>query len=181
MTINGRLAGLVAVTASCAYISVGSALIIGTVAGVDRGLCRALFDRLRLDDPVGALSVHLVNGIFGTIAVGLFAQDQFIPNTTGNGLFYGGGLGLLGSQLAGVAAVAVFAFAISYAAWQILNLTMGIRVTGEEEHEGLDIGEHGMVAYPEFASTPERILESHIPKANDCPPCAESRPGGRAG
>jgi len=164
MTINGCLAGLVAVTASCAYISVGSALIIGTVAGVIVVFAVLMFDRLRLDDPVGALSVHLVNGIFGTIAVGLFAQDQFIPNTTGNGLFYGGGLGLLGSQLAGVAAVAVFAFAISYAAWQILNLTMGIRVTGEEEHEGLDIGEHGMVAYPEFASTPERILESHFPK-----------------
>ncbi len=156
MTINGCLAGLVAVTAPCAYISVGSSLIIGTVAGTLVVFAVLAFDRLRLDDPVGALSVHLVNGVFGTVALGLFAQDRFIPGTTGNGLFFGGGAGLLWSQLAGVAAVGVFAFSVSFGVWQILKHTIGIRVSREEEREGLDIGEHGMVAYPEFAPTPDR-------------------------
>lgn len=169
MTINGCLAGLVAVTASCAYISVGSALIIGAVAGALVVFAVIGFDRLRLDDPVGALSVHLVNGIFGTIAVGLFAQDQFMPNTTGNGLFFGGGFGLLVAQLAGILTVGAFAFIVSYALWQILHYTIGIRVSREEEHEGLDIGEHGMVAYPEFAPSPERYSEPPVMKGPPSP------------
>ncbi|HEX9614937.1 MAG TPA: ammonium transporter, partial [Bacteroidota bacterium] len=95
MTINGCLGGLVAITAGCAFVSVGSSVIIGLLAGVIVVFAVIGFDRLRIDDPVGALSVHLVNGIFGTIAVGLFAQDAFTPGTTGNGLFFGGGFGLL--------------------------------------------------------------------------------------
>ena len=169
MTINGCLAGLVAVTAPCAYISVGSSLVIGTVAGAIVVFAVLAFDRLKLDDPVGALSVHLVNGVFGTIAVGLFAQDQFIPNTTGNGLFFGGGFGLLGTQLLGVVAVGAFSFVVSYAFWQILHNTVGIRVSPEEEHEGLDIGEHGMVAYPEFAPSPERYADPSLPRGPSSP------------
>ncbi|NUN70549.1 MAG: ammonium transporter [Bacteroidetes bacterium] len=150
MTINGLLAGLVAVTAPCAFISVESSLIIGAIAGIIVVFAVIGFDKAKLDDPVGALAVHLANGVFGTICVGLFAQDQFMPNTTGNGLFFGGGTSLLVAQLTGVAAVAAFTFVISYIVWYLLKVTMGIRVSEKEELEGLDIGEHGMEAYPDF-------------------------------
>lgn len=150
MTINGCLAGLVAVTASCAYISIESSLIIGAIAGALVVFAVIFFDRIKIDDPVGALGVHLANGIFGTLAVGLFAEDRFIPNTTGNGFFFGGGFTLFGHQLVGVLAVGAFTFIISYVAWIILKAIMGIRVSEKEEHEGLDVGEHGMEAYPDF-------------------------------
>ncbi len=153
MTINGLLAGLVAVTAPCAFISIESSLIIGAIAGVIVVFAVIGFDKLKLDDPVGALAVHLANGIFGTIAVGLFAEGKFMPNTTGNGLFFGGGFGLLTSQLIGVAAVGAFTFFISLAIWYLLKITMGIRVSEKEEFEGLDIGEHGMEAYPDFSKS----------------------------
>ncbi|MCG3175307.1 MAG: Ammonia channel [Candidatus Omnitrophica bacterium] len=150
MTLNGCLAGLVAITAPCAYVSIESSLVIGAVAGVLVVLAVTMFDKLKIDDPVGALSVHLVNGVFGTICVGLFAQDQFMPNTTGNGLLFGGGTKLLMAQLTGVAAVAVFTFVGALVVWFILKATLGIRVSLSEEIEGLDIGEHGNMAYPEF-------------------------------
>jgi Amt family ammonium transporter len=150
MTINGCLAGLVAVTAGCAYISVGSSLIIGTIAGVIVVYAVIWFDKMKIDDPVGALAVHLANGVFGTLAVGLFAQDVFMPGTTGNGLFFGGGLTLLTSQFIGVLAVGAFTFLISSLVWIVIKKTIGLRVTEQEEIEGLDIGEHGMSAYPEF-------------------------------
>ncbi len=107
------------------------------------------FDKVKIDDPVGATSVHLVNGVFGTIAVGLFAQD-LVPNTTGNGLFFGGGTKLLVAQLIGVIGSGVFTFVIALAAWGILKAIIGIRVSPEEEYEGLDVGEHGITAYPDF-------------------------------
>lgn len=150
MTINGCLAGLVAITAPCAFVSLGSSAIIGLIAGVIVVLSVVMFDRLRIDDPVGALSVHLVNGVFGTLAVGLFAQDGITGVATGNGLFYGGGLKLLGSQWVAVLSVGGFVFLSSLLVWMALKKTMGIRVTLQEEIEGLDIGEHGNMAYPEF-------------------------------
>lgn len=150
MTLNGCLAGLVAVTAPCAYISVGSSVIIGLIAGVFVVLAVIGFDKLKIDDPVGALSVHLINGVFGTIAVGLFAQDSIMPNTTGNGLFFGGGVKLLGAQLTGVLAVGIFTFVVALIAWSIIKATIGLRVSLQEEMIGLDIGEHGNSAYPEF-------------------------------
>jgi ammonium transporter, Amt family len=150
MTLNGCLAGLVAITAPCAFVSVGSALVIGVIAGVLVVLAVSMFDHLRLDDPVGALSVHLVNGVFGTLAVGLFAQDGITGTATGNGLFFGGGVKLLAAQAAGVLGVAVFVFGAAAAAWAILKATMGIRVSREEELRGLDIGEHGNEAYAGF-------------------------------
>ncbi len=150
MTLNGCLAGLVAITASCAFVSVGSSLVIGLIAGVLVVLSVLMFDRLRLDDPVGALSVHLVNGVFGTLCVGLFAQDKITGTATGNGLFFGGGFGLLGSQLITVAATAVFVFGVSMGAWALLRAIIGIRVSREEELRGLDIGEHGNEAYSGF-------------------------------
>ena len=150
MTLNGCLAGLVAITAPCAFVSVGSSLIIGVIAGILVVLFVMFFDRAKIDDPVGALSVHLVNGIFGTLAVGLFAQDKITGTATGNGLFFGGGMGLLGAQLIGIAATAAFVFVIALIAWLLIKAIMGIRVSLQEEIEGLDIGEHGNNAYPEF-------------------------------
>ena len=152
MSINGCLAGLVGITASCAFVSVGSSFIIGAISGVLVVFLVLMFDKLKLDDPVGALAVHLGCGVFGTICVGLFAQDQFIANTTGNGLLFGGGTKLLMAQLTGVGAVAAFAFATSFIAFWAIKGTIGLRVRLEEEIEGLDIGEHGQVAYPEFVS-----------------------------
>jgi Amt family ammonium transporter len=150
MTLNGCLAGLVAITAPCAFVSVGSSLIIGLIAGVLVVLAVMMFDRLRLDDPVGALSVHLVNGVFGTICVGLFAQDKITGTATGNGLFYGGGFALLKAQLAAVVTVGIFVFLMSSVAWVAIRAIMGLRVSREEELRGLDIGEHGNEAYSGF-------------------------------
>ncbi len=150
MILNGSLAGLVAITAPCAFVSVGSSLIIGLVAGLLVVLSVLFFDRVRVDDPVGAISVHLVCGMFGTLALGLFAQDQFMPGTTGNGLLYGGGAKLFVAQLAGVIGVGLFTFCTALIGWGLLKATVGIRVSPEEEMEGLDIGEHGITAYPEF-------------------------------
>ncbi len=150
MIVNGALAGLVAVTAGCAFVSVGGAAIIGLVAGVLVVLAVPTFDKLKLDDPVGALSVHLVNGIWGTLAVGLFAVDNIAGSLTGNGLFYGGGTKLLTAQVIGVAAVAGFTFVVALVVWLVLKYTLGIRVSREEEIGGLDRGEHGAEAYAGF-------------------------------
>lgn len=150
MIINGSLAGLVAITAPCAFVSVGSSAIIGIIAGILVVLAVPFFDKLHIDDPVGALSVHLVNGVFGTIAVGLFAQDGITGAATGNGLLFGGGFKLLGAQLAAVIGVGAYTFILAFVAWYIIKLVMGIRVSREEEVRGLDIGEHGMEAYAGF-------------------------------
>ncbi|HOO23102.1 MAG TPA: ammonium transporter [Clostridia bacterium] len=151
MTINGCLAGLVAITASCAYVSVGSSLIIGAIAGIIVVFAVVLFDKLKIDDPVGATSVHLVCGVFGTLCVGLFAQEGVTSLATENGLFFGGGFRLLGVELLGVVTVGAFVFATTALVWIALKKTVGIRVTVSEELRGLDIGEHGNVAYPDFA------------------------------
>jgi Amt family ammonium transporter len=143
MILNGTLAGLVAITAPCFVVGVGSSILIGAIAGVLVVYAVAMFDRLKLDDPVGALSVHLVNGVWGTLAVGLFAAD--------GGLLFGGGFGKLGIQATGVMAVGAMVFPASYVTWMALKAAMGIRVSEREEMEGLDVGEHGMEAYPDFA------------------------------
>ncbi|MCM8778545.1 MAG: ammonium transporter [Candidatus Omnitrophica bacterium] len=150
MTLNGCLAGLVAITAPCAFVSVASSLIIGSIAGILVVLAVIGFDKVKVDDPVGATAVHLINGVFGTLCVGLFAQDSIMPGTTGNGLFFGGGLKLLSAQLIGVISVGIFVFLSASLIWIILKETIGIRVSLEEEINGLDLGEHGNVAYPDF-------------------------------
>ena len=156
MILNGALAGLVAITAGCAFVSIPSSLIIGLIAGFLVVVSVLFFDKLKIDDPVGATSVHLVCGVFGTLCVGLFAQAEFTPNTTGNGLFFGGGAGLLIKQLVGIVGVGAFVFTISLVFWKIIAATVGIRVPAEEEIEGLDIGEHGNVAYPDFVTVTSR-------------------------
>ncbi len=150
MSINGLLAGLVAITPGCAFVSVPSSLLIGALGGVIVVLSVLFFDRRKIDDPVGALSVHLVNGVFGTLCVGLFAQSAI--GGTPDGLFFGGGLAFLGSQALGVVAVGGFVFVASMLVWFAIKGTMGLRVSAKEEIEGLDIGEHGNQAYPDFVT-----------------------------
>ncbi|MBI2336608.1 MAG: ammonium transporter [Deltaproteobacteria bacterium] len=150
MILNGALAGLVAITAPCAFVSVGSSVIIGLLAGALVVLSVMFFDKIKIDDPVGALSVHLVCGIFGTLCVGLFAQDQFQPATTGNGLLFGGGATLLMAQIKGVLAVGGFTLVVALITWAIIKAVLGLRVSEDEEMEGLDYGEHGNIAYPDF-------------------------------
>ncbi|WP_294507544.1 ammonium transporter [uncultured Victivallis sp.] len=136
MTLNGCLAGLVAITAGADCVSPTSSIIIGLVGGVIVVPAVLMFDRLQLDDPVGALSVHLVNGIWGTLAVGIFAFPE-----CGYSFW---------TQLVGVLAVGVVAFPAAFLIFWVLKHTMGIRVSEEEELRGLDLGEHGMEAYPGF-------------------------------
>ncbi len=152
MTINGCLAGLVGVTGGCAYFTVEVSLLVGAIAGVIVVFLVVFFDRIKIDDPVGATSVHLGCGVFGTICVGLFAKEGVTTLSTANGLFYGGGFSLLGVELLGVVAVGAFTFVTSTVVWLVLKKTIGIRVSREEELAGLDIGEHGNMAYPDFAA-----------------------------
>jgi ammonium transporter, Amt family len=154
MSFNGTLAGLVAVTAGCAYISMVSAVVIGLVAGILVVFSVEFIDRkLKVDDPVGAVSVHAVNGIWGTVAVGLFAQASF-GEANGvavvNGLLYGGGVAQLGKQLLGVVSVVGWAAATAFVMFFVLKKTMGIRVDEEGQRVGLDISEHNLEAYPDF-------------------------------
>jgi Amt family ammonium transporter len=153
MSVNGCLAGLVAITAPCAFVTVSASLIIGLLAGLIVVCAVKLLDSLKIDDPVGAVPVHLFNGIFGTICVGLFAVDKITGAATGNGLFNGGGMTLLIAQLKGIAAVGAYTLVISLVFWYAIKMTIGLRVTKEEEEEGLDIGEHGQVAYVGFSNT----------------------------
>ena len=177
MTINGCLAGLVAITGGCAYISVVDSLIIGAVAGIIVVFAVLFFDRIKVDDPVGATSVHLCCGVFGTICIGLFAKEGVTTLSTKNGLFYGGGIKLLGTQLLGIIAVGAFAFVSSAIIWLVLKKTIGIRVTAEEEIAGLDIGEHGNRAYPDFVPAVESIdYASEESEAEAAVPAAEAIP-----
>lgn len=152
MSINGLLAGLVAITPACAYVSVPVSLLIGAISGFIVVFAVIKFDNLKLDDPVGALAVHLANGVFGTLSVGLFAIDGITGVATPNGLFYGGGFKLLGIQALGVVSVGAFVLVASAITWLVIKNTIGIRVSLKEEIEGLDIGEHGNQAYPEFVT-----------------------------
>ncbi|MDR0929429.1 MAG: ammonium transporter [Oscillospiraceae bacterium] len=158
MTINGCLAGLVAITGGAQTVSVGSSLLIGALAGCIVVFAVMFFDKIKIDDPVGATSVHLCCGVFGSLCVGLFSQAGVTSLATVNGLFFGGGLKQLGIQVLGNAAMIAFVFTASGAIWLLLKKTIGIRVTKEEEIRGLDISEHGNVAYPDFALTMPRLI-----------------------
>ena len=158
MVLNGCLAGLVAITAPCAFVSITSGAIIGLIGGVIVVLAVVMFDKLKLDDPVGALAVHLVNGVWGTLALGLFyhgkAQygDGAIANTVAaldTGLTRGAQFMV---QLKGVVMVGAFVFVVSLVAWYIIKAVFGLRVSAEEETVGLDIGEQGNEAYPDFTA-----------------------------
>jgi Amt family ammonium transporter len=143
MALNGALAGLVAITAPCDGVSPFGAIIIGSVAGVLVVVSVLFIDRtLKVDDPVGAVSVHGVNGLWGTLSAGLFNMET--------GLFYGGGIKQLGVQALGAGAAFLWAFGLGLVLFYAIKATIGLRVTPEEELKGLDIGEHGMEAYSGF-------------------------------
>jgi ammonium transporter, Amt family len=149
MIINGILAGLVAITAPCAFVGYFPSIIIGLIGGIIVVFAVYFFDSIRIDDPVGAVSVHLVNGIWGTLALGLFANPEWYTDGP-VGLFYGGGLAQLGIQFVGILTVGGMTVLLSSIFWLALKATLGIRVSEEEELIGLDIGEHGMEAYSGF-------------------------------
>ncbi len=148
MAMNGALAGLVAITASCAFVEPWAALLIGAIAGIIVVLGVVLLDKLRIDDPVGAVPVHGLNGVWGTLALGIFGQKSL--GLANEGLIYGGGLKQLAIQLVGVSAVIIFVVVAMGIVFTIIKRTIGLRVTREEELKGLDIGEHGMEAYSGF-------------------------------
>jgi ammonium transporter, Amt family len=164
VTLNGVLAGLVSCTGGVAVISPFSAMVIGSLAGLILYFSLRAFERYRIDDPVGAISVHGVNGIWGTLAVGFFAQDTYVRNSLGytvNGLFFGGGTTLLFTQFLGVLAVFLWAFPLAFVFFKILNATVGLRVSKAQEMKGLDFEEHSMTSYPlwdEFQTKQEKII-----------------------
>ncbi|MBI1336939.1 MAG: ammonium transporter [Phycisphaera sp.] len=161
MIVNGTLAGLVAITAPCAYVSATSSLIIGAIAGVIVVFAVMSFDKCKLDDPVGALSVHLVNGIFGTLCVGLFAQKDICSAAVAeDGLFFGGGTTQLMPQLKGIVVAGAITFVLSLVFWYAIKIAIGLRVTDAEQIEGLDLGEHDQAAYPDFQTT--NIKSYHV-------------------
>lgn len=140
MTLNGVLAGLVGITAGCDVVTPGGAVLIGILAGILVVFSVEFFDKiLKIDDPVGAISVHGVCGALGTLLVGVFAEE--------GGLLYGGGFGMLGSQALGVVAVAAWVLAIGFVLFLGLKYTVGIRVSPKEEENGLDYYEHGETCY----------------------------------
>jgi Amt family ammonium transporter len=150
MILNGCLAGLVAITAPCAFVTIPSAALIGLIGGVLVVLAVLAFDKIKLDDPVGALSVHLVNGIWGTLSLGVFYDTQIATDVAALAT----GLSPLAQamvQLEGIFYVGVFTLSASLVCWYVIKLALGLRVSPEEEIEGLDIGEHGSSAYPDFA------------------------------
>ena len=150
ITFNAALAGLVAVTAPCDCVTPAGAFFIGLIAGFLVVLAVEFFDNIaKIDDPVGAVSVHMVNGIWGTLAVGLFSNGG---DGVGTGLFYGGGFRQLGIQALGIVSVAVYVLAVMFIAFKIIDKTVGLRVPAQVELDGLDIREHGLAsAYSGFA------------------------------
>jgi hypothetical protein len=164
MTVNGALAGLVSITAGCAFVSVGAAVIIGLVGGILVVCAARLFDLMMIDDPVGALPVHLICGIWGTLALGLFASTTAPGGLDQNGLLYGGSITFLTTQAIGIATVGVFTFATSFVCWKVVDKLVGIRVVAQVESEGLDGHEMGMLAYPaeRLLDLTEAVEKSHL-------------------
>ena len=145
--VNGTLAGLVAITAPCDTVSIAGAVAIGAIAGVLATFAVPIFDRLHLDDPVGALSVHLVNGIWGTLAVGIFGTKLSSVGAI-DGLLYGGGIGPVITQLTGILAVGAYTVLGSFVLWAIVGKVLGgLRVPMADELRGLDVPDHGALGY----------------------------------
>ncbi|MFQ5856706.1 MAG: ammonium transporter [Anaerolineae bacterium] len=145
MSLNGALAGLVSVTAPCAWVSPLAAVIIGVMGGILVVYGMALLEKLRIDDPVGAVAVHGICGVWGTLSIGLFDVTD--------GLLYGGGVTQIGIQLLGAVAVFIFVTISMGLAFQVIKATIGLRIHREGEVAGLDITEHGVISYPEFGTT----------------------------
>ncbi len=142
MTLNGALAGLVGITAGTANVSSAGAVIIGSIAGIIVIYAVEFFDKIHVDDPVGAIAVHGICGAFGTAAVGIFALEE--------GLLYGGGLAQLGIQLLGIVGVFIWTFPLAFILFKAIDAVIGLRVSRHDELEGLDSSEHDTVSYPDF-------------------------------
>ncbi len=140
MSLNGALAGLVAITAGCANVTPGSSIIIGAIAGIIVVFSVLFFDKIKVDDPVGAISVHGVNGAWGTLAAGLFNMEGVTA-------------AIIGVQVLGIVSCFIWTFAAAFILFKMIDATMGLRVSPEEEAEGLDSSEHGGNAYPDFATS----------------------------
>ena len=177
MTVNGFLAGLVAITCPCYWVDPEGAFFIGIVAGLVVIWATDALEYLRIDDPIGAVPVHCVCGIWGTLSLGLFAAGKYgAPTPTGadvstvlTGVFYGGGFGVLISQAIGSFAVTAATFAASMALMYAVKATGTLRVSTEGEIEGLDLHEHGFPAYPEYVVNGE----------DGCPKTIDEVPVGR--
>ena len=152
MAFNGALGGLVAITASCAFVTPMAALVIGIIAGAIAYYGVQLMERLRIDDPVGAFPVHGLNGIFGILSIGIWGQN-------GLGLLSGGGLSQLGIQALGVAACVLWAFPLSYVMFVLIQRFIGLRVSPEVEAAGIDLAFHGIESYPEFDAVELRGIQ----------------------
>jgi Amt family ammonium transporter len=185
MTVNGFLAGLVAITCPCYWVSPLGAILIGTIAGVVVVLGVDLMEWMRIDDPVGAWPVHGLAGVWGTLSLGLFATGEFgSPGPTGaddsspvTGLFYGGGWEQLKEQAIGNFSIAAATFAIAMALMYAVKLTGTLRVSKDGELEGLDVHEHGGTAYPEVSiGLVHAAPEPEEPVAKAAPVMAEAEP-----
>lgn len=142
MTINGSLAGLVGITAGCAGVTPVGSIIIGVISGIVVVYSVLLLDALKIDDPVGAISVHGVCGAIGTILLGFLDAE--------NGFFYSGKFGMVVTQLIGVVSIGAWAFISTFILVKVTDMVIGLRVSEEDEHMGLDFTEHGASAYPDF-------------------------------
>jgi Amt family ammonium transporter len=182
LTVNGFLAGLVAITAPCYWVSPTGSFFIGAFAGVLVIWMTDLLEYVRIDDPIGAVPVHLGCGIWGTLSLGVFATGQYgLPTPTGvdtsvivKGLLYGGGTQQLLAQAIGSAAVCMATFSVAMVLMYAVKATGTLRVSREGEIQGLDIHEHGMPAYPEYVihgdmsphfSGEAKPVPAHVPAA----------------
>ena len=172
---NGLIAALVAITAPCAFVDPWAAVLIGAVAGLAVPPLVIGVEKLRLDDPIGAVPVHGISGIWGTVAIGFFAVEGRLEAAGLGGtpgIFYGGGADQLWVQVYGVLATVGFTFTASFALFMLIKYTVGLRVTEEQELRGLDISEHGMFGYP------ERFIEVPGAEPEDLPRSAAPSPSG---
>jgi Amt family ammonium transporter len=152
MMLNGAIAGLVAITAACAFVAPWAAIVIGLGAGAIAVVGTLWVERLGIDDPIGAIAAHGMAGVWGTLALGFLTVPALAERlgTGSGGLLYGGGLGQLGVQALGLAAVGAFTFGMSFGVLWAMKATVGIRTDADVETAGLDVSEHGMWGYPEF-------------------------------
>lgn len=162
MTANGAIAALVAITASCAFVDPWASVVIGLVAGIIAVVGVLFVDKLKIDDPVGAVAVHGMAGIWGTLANGLFATPERVKLLAIGkpGLFYGGGFDQLIVQIEGVLACSAYVFAVTFAIFFVMKMMNALRVSKGDEVEGLDTAEHGIPGYPEMV-IPEKIENSN--------------------
>ena len=148
MTMNGALAGLVAITAPCAYVMPIEAIIIGAIGGIVVVIGTVFLDKIHIDDPVGAVPVHAMNGIWGTLAVGIFGHKAL--GLARDGLLHGGGFAQLGVQALGILTVVLFVSGVMFIVFKSIDKIVGLRVSREDELKGLDISQHGMESYAGF-------------------------------